>query len=68
LAALQDYLDQGTRALAESLRHAEPAARGFRRSQLDAALRFCGKVLEPEHAAELSRLAGEAGAAMAAAG
>jgi hypothetical protein len=57
LAALQDYLDQSTRALVESLRHAEPAARGFRRSQLDAALRFCGKVLEPEHAAELTRLA-----------
>lgn len=65
LATLGDYLDQATRALIESLRHAEPAARDFRRSQLAVALRFCGKVLESADAAELSRLADAAGSVAA---
>ncbi len=56
LSGLEDYLERGTRALADSLRHAGDADRRFRQSQLDAALRFCAKVLEPDHVAELGRV------------
>ncbi len=57
VSALEDLLQRGTRALAESLRHAGPEDRDFRQSQLDAAVRFCAQVLEPHLAGELREVA-----------
>ncbi|MEJ2623662.1 MAG: hypothetical protein P8Z80_03720 [Pseudolabrys sp.] len=62
VSALADLLQRGTRALAESLRHAGNEDRAFRQSQLDAAVRFCAQVLEPDLAAELRAVADDAGA------
>ena len=62
VSALEDLLQRGTRALAESLRHAGDQDRAFRQSQLDAAVRFCAQVLEPDLAAELRAVADAAGA------
>lgn len=61
VSALEDLLQRGTRALAESLRHAGDEDRAFRRSQLDAAVRFCAQVLEPDLAEELREVADAAG-------
>ena len=47
---LEQYLDTTTAELAEHLRNAGPADRSFRESQLDAAVRFCARVLGDEHA------------------
>ncbi len=58
LSVLEDMLERGTRAIAESLRHAGDDDRPFRQSQLDAAVRFCNQVLEPDHAADVSRAVG----------
>ena len=58
LSVLEDMLERGTRAIAESLRHAGDDDRPFRQSQLDAAIRFCAQVLEPDHAAEVCRAVG----------
>jgi hypothetical protein len=55
---LQQYLDTGTRALLDGLRHAGAADRSFRQSQVDAAVRFCGKVFGQDYAALLDK-AGE---------
>ncbi len=52
---LQQYLDTGTKTLLESLRHAGDADRPYRQSQVDAAIRFCKKVL----GAELRRTIGQ---------
>ena len=41
---IQQYLDSGTRALLDALRHAGDVDRSFRQSQVDAAVRFCAKV------------------------
>lgn len=57
LSRLADLLQRGTRALAESLRHAGEEDREFRQSQLDAAARFCAQVLESDLAAELRQVA-----------
>ena len=57
LSGLADALQRGTRALAESLRHAGDDDREFRQSQLDAAVRFCAQVLEPDLVAELRAVA-----------
>ena len=65
VSALEDLLQRGTRALAESLRHAGEEDRGFRQSQLDAAVRFCAQVLEPHLAGELREVADAAGASEA---
>ena len=46
---LEQYLDTTTAALVENLRHAGPADRPFRQSQLDAAVRFCAKVFGEEY-------------------
>jgi hypothetical protein len=54
---LQQYLDTGTRALLESLRHADTAHRPFRQSQVDAAVRFCAKMFGSEYAALLTKAA-----------
>ena len=60
---LRQYLDNGTRALLESLRHAGEGDRNFRQSQVDAAVRFCAKVFGREYAALLGKAAEVAGAA-----
>jgi len=54
---LQLYLDTGTQALLDGLRGAGPADRPFRRSQVDAAVRFCGKVFGQEYASLLTKAA-----------
>jgi hypothetical protein len=63
LSELRQYLDNGTRALLDSLRHAGEADRSFRQSQVDAAVRFCAKVFGREYAALLGKAAEVAGAA-----
>ena len=62
LSELRQYLDNGTRALLESLRHAGDADRSFRQSQVDAAVRFCAKVFGREYASLLGKAAEVAGA------
>ncbi len=54
---LQQYLDTGTQTLLEALRNATPADRGFRQSQVDAAVRFCSKVFGQEYASLLTKAA-----------
>ena len=54
---LQQYLDTGTKTLLESLRHAGDADRPYRQSQVDAAIRFCKKVLGPNYAGLLAKAA-----------
>jgi hypothetical protein len=56
-AELEQYLDSGTRTLVEGLRGGDPADRPFRQSQVDAAVRFCGKVFGPQYAAVLGKAA-----------
>lgn len=63
LTELRQYLDNGTQALLEDLRHAGEADRAFRQSQVDAAVRFCAKVFGREYAALLGKAAEVAGAA-----
>ncbi len=46
---LQQYLEASTPALIEGLRQASEGERGFRQSQLDAAVRFCNKVFGQEY-------------------
>ena len=62
LTELRQYLDNGTQALLEGLRHAGEADRTFRQSQVDAAVRFCAKVFGREYAALLGKAAEVAGA------
>ncbi|HEY7229444.1 MAG TPA: hypothetical protein VH558_03640 [Pseudolabrys sp.] len=57
LNELRQYLENGTRALLEGLRHAGEADRSFRQSQVDAAVRFCAKVFGREYAALLGKAA-----------
>ena len=57
LTELRQYLDNGTQALLEGLRHAGEADRAFRQSQVDAAVRFCSKVFGREYAALLGKAA-----------
>ncbi len=57
LSELRQYLDDGTRALLEGLRHAGESDRSFRQSQVDAAVRFCAKVFGREYAALLGKAA-----------
>jgi hypothetical protein len=59
---LRQYLDNGTRALLESLRQAGETDRSFRQSQVDAAVRFCSKVFGRDYAALLVKAAEVAGA------
>lgn len=54
-ADLQQYLDSGMRPLIDALRTAGDADRKFRRSQVDASIRFCAKVFGPEYAAALGK-------------
>jgi hypothetical protein len=50
VADLQQYLDNGMQALLDGVRHAEPADRIFRQSQVDAAVCFCAKVFGEQYA------------------
>ena len=52
---LQQYLDSNTRALLDALRVANNAERGYRQSQVDAAVRFCAKIFGKEYAALLAK-------------
>ena len=54
---LQHYLETGTPALLEGLRNAGEADRRFRQSQVDAAVRFCGRLFGQEYAALLAKAA-----------
>ena len=58
---VQHYLDGGRAALLEGLRNAGDRDRAYRQSQLDAAVRLCGRIFGADYAAVLSR-AGEAAA------
>lgn len=60
---LQQYLDSGTGALLDGLRHAGEADRSFRQSQVDAARRFCARVFGRDYAALLGKAAEVAGSA-----
>ena len=54
---LQTFFDSGTQVLLDGLRTASPAERAGRQSQVDAAVRFCGKLFGAEYAALLSKAA-----------
>jgi hypothetical protein len=54
---LQHYLDTRTPALVEGLRNGGEADRAYRRSQADAAIRFCATVFGQEYAATLAKSA-----------
>ena len=54
---LQNYFDTGTQPLLDRLRASPPAERAFRQSQLDAAVRFCGKLLGADYAGTLAKAA-----------
>lgn len=54
---IQQYLDSSTRALIEALRTAGEHDRAFRKSQMDAAIRFCGKAFGQDYAALLAKAA-----------
>jgi len=60
---IQQYLDSGTRALLDGLRHAGDVDRSFRQSQVDAAVRLCAKIFGPDYAALLTKAAEVAGSA-----
>jgi hypothetical protein len=61
-AELQQYLDNGTRALLDGVRHTGLADRRFRQSQVDAAVRLCAKVFGADYASLLGKAAEVAGA------
>lgn len=54
---IQQFLDTGTRSLIDALRHSGDGDRAFRQSQVDAAVRFCGKVFNEEYAALVTKAA-----------
>jgi hypothetical protein len=54
---LRQYLDAGTHTLLDGLRNASSEERSFRHSQVDAAVRFCGKVFGQEYASLLAKAA-----------
>lgn len=54
---LQNFFDSGTQVLLDGLRAAGGAERAGRQSQVDAAVRFCGKLFGAEYAALLSKAA-----------
>jgi len=59
---VQQYLETGAPVLIESLRHSGDAERPFRESQVQAAVRFCGRVFGADYAAQLARAADVAAA------
>jgi hypothetical protein len=56
-AELQQYLDNGMRALLDGVRHAGVADRSFRQSQVDAAVRLCARVFGNDYASLLEKAA-----------
>ncbi len=54
---LQSYLDTGMNPLLEALRHAGDVDRRFRQSQVDAAVRFSGKIFGPSYATLFAKAA-----------
>jgi hypothetical protein len=58
---IQQYLDSGTRALLDALRAAGDHDRPYRRSQMDAAIKFCGKAFGQDYASLLMKAAEIAG-------
>lgn len=64
---LQSYLDSGTQGLLDALRQSGPGERGFRLSQLDAAVRLCGTVFGQDYATQLGKAVEVATAAAVAA-
>jgi len=54
---LQQYLDAGTHTLLDALRGASKNERGYRQSQVDAAVRFCAKIFGSEYASLLAKAA-----------
>jgi hypothetical protein len=54
---LEQHLDTGTPALLDGLRAAGPGELRFRQSQVDAAVRFCGKIFGQEYASLLTKAA-----------
>jgi hypothetical protein len=57
---LQQCLDIGTKTLLDALRNCDEKERPFRQSQVDAAVRFCGKVFGKDYAQLLNKAAGVA--------
>lgn len=58
---IQQYLDGGTRVLLEALRASGDHDRAFRKSQMDAAIRFCATIFGKDYAALLAKAAEQAG-------
>jgi hypothetical protein len=56
-AELQQCLDIGTKTLLDALRGSGDNERAFQQSQVDAAVRFCGKVFGQEYASLLTKAA-----------
>jgi len=54
---VQNYLETGISPLLDSLRGADEAHRAFRQSQVDAAVRFAGKVFGASYASLLAKAA-----------
>jgi hypothetical protein len=54
---LQNYFDSGTQVLLDRMRSSPAAERSFRHSQLDAAVRFCGKLFGADYASTLAKAA-----------
>ena len=54
---IQQYLDSSTRALLDALRAAGEHDRPFRKSQMDAAIKFCGKAFGQDYASLLVKAA-----------
>jgi hypothetical protein len=54
---LQQFLDTGTQALLDGLRNSGDGDQAFRRSQVEAAARFCAKVFGHDYAALIGKAA-----------
>ncbi|RTL49783.1 MAG: hypothetical protein EKK40_15715 [Bradyrhizobiaceae bacterium] len=54
---LQQYIEKTTEALVESLRGGDSNAKAFRRTQVQAAIRFCDVLFGPDYAALMQRSA-----------
>lgn len=54
---LQNYFDTGTQVLIDRLRTSPPEERGYRQSQVEAAVRFCAKMFGADYASLLAKAA-----------
>lgn len=57
---LQQYVEQATEALVQSLRGGDPRARAYRQTQVSAAVRFCEVLFGRDYASLMSRAADNA--------